>query len=157
MIYVFDTNSFRELGSYYPKQFPSFWREFNQAAEVAKIIISVREVYRELEIYTRHAHITNWVDEHKSIFRKPSVDERNFVTQILSTKNFRDMLRHEHLFEEKPCADPFIIAAANSIDGCVVPEESKKPNSPNIPNVCEHFNIDCTDLKGLMDREGWKF
>ncbi len=68
MIYVFDTNSFRELGSYYPDQFPSFWREFNKAVDSDKIIISVREVRREIEIYTRHAHITNWVAEHKSIF-----------------------------------------------------------------------------------------
>ena len=157
MIYVFDTNSFRELGSYYPDQFPSFWREFNKAVDSDKIIISVREVRREIEIYTRHAHITNWVDEHKSIFREPSGDERDFVNQILSTKNFRDMLRHEHLFEGKPCADPFIIAAAKFIDGCVVTEESKKPNSPNIPNVCEYFDIECTNLQGFMEREGWSF
>ncbi len=157
MIYVFDTNSFRELGSYYPDQFPSFWREFNRAVEDTKIITSVREVYRELEIYTRHAHIITWVKEHRNIFRKTTVEEMNFVNQILSTKNFKYMLRHEHLFEGKPCADPFIIAAAKSIDGCVVTEESKKPNSPNIPNVCEHFNIECTNLQGFMEREGWTF
>ncbi|MCY4401676.1 MAG: DUF4411 family protein [Candidatus Poribacteria bacterium] len=158
-MYVFDNNSFRELGSYYPNQFPSFWIEFNRAVENTKIITSVREVYKELEFYTRprHAHITNWVKEHRSIFREPSLDELNFVNQILSTKNFKDILRHEHLYEGKPCADPFIIAAAKVIDGCVVTEESKKPNSPNIPNVCEYFNIECTKLQGFMEREGWSF
>ncbi len=84
-MYVFDNNSFRELGSYYPNQFPSFWIEFNRAVENTKIITSVREVYKELEFYTRpcHAHITNWVKEHRSIFREPSLDELNFVNQIL--------------------------------------------------------------------------
>ena len=157
MIYLLDSNSFRELGSYYPNQFPSFWIKFNHAVEVDKIIYSVREVYRELEIYRRHTHISDWVVEHKSIFRKPTVDERSFVNQILSTKNFKDMLRHEHLFEGKPCADPFIIAAAKEMDGCVVTEESKKPNAPNIPNVCDYFNIECTNLQGFMEREGWSF
>ena len=95
--------------------------------------------------------------EHRNIFQKTSVEEMNFVNQILSTKNFGDMLRHEHRFEGKPCADPFIIAAAKILDGCVVTEESKKLNAPNIPNVCEYFNIDCTNLQGFMEREGWKF
>ncbi len=157
MIYVLDNNSFRVTGNYYPNQFASFWREFNRAVDVDNKIISVREVRRELDHYTRHAHLIKWIEEHKTIFKEPSVDERNFINQILSTKNFKDMLRHEHLFEGKPCADPFIIAAAKFIDGCVVTEESKKPNSPNIPNVCEHFNIDCTNLQGFMEREGWKF
>ena len=96
MIYVFDTNSFRELGSYYPDQFPSFWKEFNKAVEDTKIVVSVREVHRELENYTRHAHIITWVKEHRNIFQKASIEEMNFVNQILSTKNFGDMLRHEH-------------------------------------------------------------
>ncbi len=157
MIYVFDTNCFREIGSYYPEQFPSFWTKFNHAVEVTKIITSVREVHRELENYTRHEHITTWVKEHKSIFRITNLEEMNFVNRILSTKNFGDMLRHEHRYEGKPCADPFIVAAAESINGCVVTEESKKPNAPNIPNVCEYFNIDCTNLQGFMEREGWEF
>lgn len=157
MIYVFDTNCFREIGSYYPEQFPSFWTKFNHAVEVTKIITSVREVHRELENYTRHAHIITWVKEHKNIFRITNVEEMNFVNQILSTKNFGDMLRHEHRYEGKPCADPFIVAAAESSNGCVVTEESKKPNAPNIPNVCEYFNVDCTNLQGFMERENWKF
>ena len=56
-----------------------------------------------------------------------------------------------------PCADPFIIAFPEIINGCVVTEEKEKPNAPNIPNVCEHFNIECTNLQGFMEREDWKF
>lgn len=48
MVYVFDTSSFIVIGHYYPKQFPSFWDEFNQSVEIGKII-SVREVLRELD------------------------------------------------------------------------------------------------------------
>ena len=48
MAYVFDTNSFRVLGNYYPDQFPTFWERFNRAVTDGKIV-SVREVRRELE------------------------------------------------------------------------------------------------------------
>ncbi len=152
-MYVFDNNSFRELGSYYPNQFPSFWIEFNRAVEDTKIITSVREVYRELEFYTRprHDHITNWVKEHRSIFNEPSIDERNFVNQILSTKNFKDMLRHEHLYEGKPCADPFIIAAAKSINACVVTEESKNLTLQIFP-----MYVIISTLNARTYKDSWK-
>lgn len=56
MAYVFDTSSFSVIGNYYPQQFPTFWENFNQAV-IVRDIISVREVYRELEFYTRHSHL----------------------------------------------------------------------------------------------------
>jgi hypothetical protein len=55
MIYVFDTNSFSVLGNYYPNQFPTFWQYFDQTVKDGKII-SVQEVERELQRYTRRPH-----------------------------------------------------------------------------------------------------
>ena len=54
-------------------------------------------------------------------------------------------------------ADPFIIAKAKVLNGCVVTEERRKPNAAKIPNVCEHFGVDYTNLQGFMEREGWRF
>lgn len=56
-----------------------------------------------------------------------------------------------------PAADPFVIARAKIIGGCVVTEEKLKPNAAQIPNVCDHFGIDCTNLEGLIEAEGWQF
>ena len=156
MVYVFDNNSFRELGSYYPKQFPSFWEKFDQAVTVGKII-SVREVHRELKSYTRHPHISDWVADHRNIFLLPNAAEMRFVSQIFSVPHFQTLVKGKNRLTGKPCADPFIIAKAHFINGCVVTEESRKPNAAKIPNVCEHFEIDCTNLQGFMEREGWTF
>ena len=50
------------------------------------------------------------------------------------------MLRNEHRIEGKPCADPFIIAAAKMLDGCVVTEESIETKcSKYTRNVCDTF------------------
>ncbi|MEE8526835.1 MAG: DUF4411 family protein [Thermoanaerobaculia bacterium] len=57
----------------------------------------------------------------------------------------------------KPVADPFLIAAAKVLDGCVVTEESFPPNAARIPNVCEHFGIDWTNFEGFLERNGWTF
>ena len=42
--YVFDTNSIRVIGNYYPDHFPSFWMQFEQAVSDGEVK-SVREVF----------------------------------------------------------------------------------------------------------------
>lgn len=148
---MFDSNSFRELGSYYPDQFPSFWREFNQAVDVDNKIISVREVRRELEIYTRHAHITNWVEEHKSIFRKPSVDERNFVNQILSTKNFNICLDTNIFLRANRVLIPSLLLQLNLLT-VVLSLKSQKSGMLQIYQMCVNILI----LNAQTYKDSWK-
>jgi len=54
-------------------------------------------------------------------------------------------------------ADPFVIALAKARDGCVVTEETMRPNAAKIPNVCEHFGIEYAKLEGVMNKEAWTF
>ena len=156
MTYVFDTNSFIVIGHYYPEQFPSFWDEFNQAVEASKII-SVREVLRELDYVASVSHLANWVEQHRSIFITPDAATAQFVSTIFSVPHFRALVSEKNRLAGRPCADPFIIALAKVIDGCVVTEEKEKSNAPKIPNICRHFGVDCTNLQGFMEREGWSF
>ena len=155
MEYVFDTNSFRVLGNYYPDQFPTFWRQFNQAVSDG-IIISVREVHRELVSQARPP-LSDWVKQQRDIFKEPTQIETEFVSEIFSIPHFLNLVSKKNQLTGNPCADPFIIAQAKFIDGCVVTEEKLKRNAAKIPNVCERFKIDCTNLQGFMEREGWTF
>jgi hypothetical protein len=50
-----------------------------------------------------------------------------------------------------------VIASPHVSFACVVTEEERKPNAARMPNVCDHFNIDCCSLEILMDRENWSF
>ena len=156
MAYVFDTNGFRVLGNYYPDQFPTFWRQFNQAV-INRQIISVKEVHRELESQVQPP-LSNWVKDHKGIFIPPPPTRRRGSSHLFFQLNiFETLVRVQNRLTGIPCADPFVIAKAESIDGCVVTEETLKPNAAKIPNVCEHYGVDCTNLQGLMEREGWTF
>ena len=156
MAYVFDTNSFRVLGNYYPQQFPAFWEKFNRAVAIGKIA-SVKEVYRELGFQVHHIHLLNWVEDQKDIFLLPNAVEMRFVSEIFSVSHFLTLVNQRSLLEGLPCADPFIIAKAKFIDGCVVTEEKWKQNAAKIPNVCDRFGIDYTNLQGFMERERWTF
>lgn len=156
MAYVFDTSSFSMLGNYYPEQFPTFWEKFNRAVAVGTIV-SVRETRRELDFYERYSHLSDWVEDQKGIFLVPNIAEMRFVSKIFSVPHFLTLVSQKSILEGHPCADPFIIAKAQIIDGCVVTEEKWKQNAAKIPNVCEYFRVDCTNLRGFMEREGWTF
>ena len=120
-------------------------------------IISVQEVERELQRYTRRPHLSDWIKRHKSIFVKPSAAETQFVRQIFLVPHFQNLVNEKNRLAGYPCADPFIIALAKTINGCVVTEEKEKPNAPKIPNVCDHFGVPFTNLQGFMEREKWTF
>ena len=156
MAYIFDNNSFRVLGNYYPDRFLTFWRQFNQAVKIGKII-SVREVRRELEVYVRHPHLSDWIERNKSIFLLPNRTEMRFVSEIFAVQHFQSLVSKQTLLEGRACADPFIVAKAHFINGCVVTEEAVKPNAARIPNVCEHFGVAFTNFQEFMERENWSF
>ena len=156
MAYVFDTSNFSVLGNYYPKQFPSFWEKFDQTV-TAGTIISVREVRRELDFYIPYPHLSDWVKDHGDIFSSPIPAEAEFVQEIFSVQHFQMLVSEKNRLAGNLGADPFVIARAKVINGCVVTEERKKQHAAKIPNVCEHFEIDCTNLQDFMEREDWTF
>ena len=156
MAYVFDTNCFIVIGHYYPEQFPSFWERFNQAVENGNIIY-VREVRRELDRNAAEDHLVEWIELHKNIFVTPSSAVMQSVNEILSVPHFKASLPNRTLLGNNPFADPFVIAQAKVMNYCVVTQESERPRAAKIPNICEHFDVDWTNLQGFMERENWTF
>ncbi len=134
MIYVFDTNSFRVLSNYYPDIFPTVWENINLLVNNSNLI-SVREVYKELERGSE-SFIIDWSKENKKIFFTPTQNEMVFVSQIFSVTHFQNLVTKKQRLKGTSVADPFIIAAAKVKKGCVVTEEVFKPNAAKIPNVC---------------------
>lgn len=156
MVYILDTNSIRVIGNYYPDRFPSFWERFDNSVEQEKIV-SVREVYRELDYQITKPYLREWVDDHKVMFLIPTQEETNFVSQIFAIPHFQALIRKKHQLTGMPVADPFVIACAYANQACVVSEEALKANAASIPNICKHFGIECTNIEGMMEREDWEF
>jgi len=50
-----------------------------------------------------------------------------------------------------------VIACARNRGGCVVTEEGLRPNAARIPNVCQHFGIDWTNVEGFLAHHDWEF
>jgi hypothetical protein len=156
MTYVFDTSSFRVLDFYFPTRFPAFWNDFNGLVGGGRIV-SVREVRNELDNQPIKPHLRDWVNNNRSIFLLPEPRETEFVRKIFSVSHFRQIVAKKNRLRGWPLADPFVVASAYYRRGCVVTEEAYKPNAAKIPNICEHYEIDCLCLEDLMKKEGWVF
>jgi len=157
MKYVFDNNTLTAIfRHYYYDRFPSFWDKFNYLVE-KKDIISCREVRREIESLNRDDNLEEWVKHNPHIFEDPSASELQFITTIYSVKHFQQNLENKKLLHGGAFADPFIIAKAKVNNATVVTQEHYKAHASKIPNICEHFSVDCIDLEGFLKRENWKF
>ncbi len=155
MIYVFDTNSLRVMGSYFPERFPSFWGKMNQLISDGRII-SVKEVYSELE-HQAQGHLLDWVQSNKRIFLPPNPEETEFVGEIFKNAHFLQLVSSKAIAKGTAVADPFVVASAKIKNACVVTEEARKEHAAKIPNICEHYDISYTNLDGFMGIEGWRF
>ena len=155
MIYFVDTSSFRELERYYPDVFLTFWTLF-QADVDARLILSVREVWRELQA-SPETSVTAWAKANQSIFQQPTAAEAAFVGRIFAVPHFGQLISATARLRGDPVADPFLIAAAHAHGGTVVTQERPKPNGAKIPNVCAHFGIACTNFEGFLKAKGWSF
>ncbi len=156
--YSLDTNTISQVYRfYYKSRFPSFWSRFNDLVSSGRAG-SVSEVEAELK---RNIGIPSVVEELKLLnqgfFSLPSSPEQDFVSQIFKVPHFQSLLSAKSITKGTPVADPFVIAKASSMRMCVVTEETRRPNAARIPNVCDHFGIECINLEQLMEREGWQF
>jgi Domain of unknown function (DUF4411) len=156
MIYVLDTNVFKVLSHYYPGTFLSLWNNLDDLVDRG-LIISVREVFDEVEAGGNAEFVVDWAKKHKKIFLMPGAAETSFVAQIFAVSHFQGLVSQQALLRGNPVADPFVIAAGKTKSATVVTQEKLKPNSPKIPNVCKHFGINCVDTETFLTQQGWRF
>lgn len=155
-MYILDTNSIRVLGNYYPDVFPTFWSQLDAAVSAGEIG-SVREVRKEVELQEASEHVGLWVSVNPLVFPPPTEAEMERVAEIFRETHFQQLIGEKQRLRGQPVADPFIIARASVLKGCVVTEEVHKRHGAKIPNVCEHFAIDCCNMKDLLTRFGWRY
>lgn len=155
-MYVFDTSSFRELFHFYPRRFPTLWNDFHDLIQ-NEHILSVKEVLQEMSAGGNNHSDIQWANNHKKIFKEPTVEEALFIAEIFREEHFQQSLEQKKLLKGGPFADPFIIASAKINSAIVVTQEKYKTNGAKIPNICEKFGVEYTDLEGFMEMENWKF
>jgi Domain of unknown function (DUF4411) len=154
--YVFDNSPLSALfRNYYRKSFPSLWQRFDQLVNGGRLV-STREVFREIED-SRDESLLVWAKKNRELFATPTPEEGAFVTRIYAVRHFQQNIEQKKLLRGGKVADPFVIARAACENRTVVTTEVKRPNAVKIPNICEHFGVDCMSLAEFMEAENWTF
>ncbi len=139
----------------YPiENFPSLWRKIEELIRNGRLKMS-QIVFDEA---MRDTDIKQWCDEYqlKPDFQVP-IDElvQEQVSEVLS--EFPRLVDNR---TGKSGADPWVIALALTAENYIVlteenPTDSK--NRPKIPDVCDHFNLQCITVVDVIKRENWIF
>ncbi|OWQ54024.1 hypothetical protein CEE60_10230 [Stenotrophomonas maltophilia] len=156
MIYVFDTGSFSKLKHYYPGVFATLWSGLGDMVKAGSLL-STKEVRRELQNGSPDPYVDGWITKNGHIFTTPSTQELQIVASILAVNHFQSIIGEKQRLKGTPVADPFVIAAAKARAGTVVTEELFKDKSAKMPNICKHFDVQCTTLEGFMAQQEWTF
>ncbi len=110
------------------------------------------EVLRELEAKDDEA--LKWAKARPGLFVALDDAVQAATTEILDLfPKMVDTMRGRNR------ADPFVVAVAKIRKSTVVTAEkgAGTPDRPRIPFVCDHFNVPCINLLGLIRAEGWVF
>ena len=155
-MYVFDNAPLSVLfRNYYRGRFPTLWDRFDGLIADGQIV-STREVYREVENCSIDS-LRDWAAQQQVVFHMPTAAEGAFVAGIYAVAHFQQNIEQKKLLKGGRIADPFVIAKAATDNRCVVTLELPKENGVRIPNICQHFGVECLTLEGFMEREGWQF
>ena len=154
-MYVFDTSPLSSLFKhFYRSRFPTLWAQLDALIGQGQIT-STREVARELDQYAQAD--SRWMRDNRAIFTTPTRAEAQFVQRIYQVRHFQQNIEQKKLHKGGLNADPFVIAKAAVDGGVVVTLETAPPNAARIPNICQHFRVQCINLEQFMEREGWQF
>lgn len=154
--YVLDTNFFILMREYYPEVFPSLWGRMDDLAG-NEIITSIDEVEKELRNFGgEQGHLLFWMQEYQHLFERPSVAIQEKMPEVMSA--IRKDILEKKMAEEKPWADPIIIAKGFALSATVVTREKRKGGYlRQIPDICDHFGIRCITAREFMVEQGWRF
>jgi hypothetical protein len=132
------------------------WKKLDDKIQT-KQVISVREARFELERRFTAPLIKQLENLNADFFEGPDENELAFVKEIYLVGHFRQNLDRKKSLQGGAFADPFIVAKAKTKKGVVVTEEERPAHGARIPNICEHFHVECLKLEGFLTRENWTF
>lgn len=153
MTFVLDTNIIRTLLNYFPKkgrQFQEVWEKIDKMIKTGEII-STDECYNELaRQFSDKSEQYRWIHDHKEMFKNPDDNESVIISQLLMNHKMSETVHIKNILENRPSADVYIVAKAKALGATVVTAEKLKPNSAQLPNLCEKLSVDCITYDDFM-------
>lgn len=165
MLYLFDANVLiTASNTYYPLDgVPEFWAWIDHQATNGCIKLPVEILDEVLAGSKKEDPLLDWITARKDVLRLKEDVEPSLVNRVV-TEGYAPDLADDELIEIGQ--DPFLIAygLANAAERCVVTVEVSKPGKKRqnrkIPDVCNHFGVNCQNpfqaYRSLGFSTAWK-
>ena len=151
--YLLDTCVFRKLLDHFPKKgvrFETVWEQIDNGFETGELV-SVDECYNELCLhYDEKNPNYAWIKLKKPYFLGPSNDESIIIKNLFTNPKMQESIHVKNILENRPSADVYIAAKAKQIGAIVVTVEKFKPNSAQLPNICESIGVATMSFDDVM-------
>ncbi len=148
--YIIDTGSLIRIGKHYPVDADIVWNGLINLVE-SGILRTVSEVLVELERNDEESY-----RRLKPLTRSIVIKETAAI--LLVVREIGDefpRLVGVGIPHGQNRADAYVIAAARVNGMAVVSDESRNdPKQRRIPAACDHFGVECIDLRTLLNHEG---
>lgn len=135
MLYLLDTNIFRELLEHFPRRgkiFEMVWERIEQGI-MNGTILSVDECYNELTLhYDESNENYKWLEDRKKMFLNPSNEESLYIRDLFENPKMRESIHEKNIVTNRPAADVYLAAKAKTLRGIVVTQEKYKANSAQL-------------------------
>ena len=77
--------------------------------------------YNELtKHYSDKTDQYRWIHDHKDMFKNPDNQESLIISQIFQSPKMRENIHQKNILENRPSADPYIVAKAKVLEVTVV-------------------------------------
>ena len=163
-IYVFDTSAFVGLQQRRTPMdvFPSVWDMLLELIEDERIISPNHVKY---EISQKTDEVSEWllssgidfIDESElSANSYPNVISK-MSKGVISLRSGKVVRLRKRDYDNHYWADPWVVSLALDRGAAVVTDEASGGGMLKIPDVCEHFDVECLNVIDVMRREEWVF
>ena len=151
--YLLDTCVFRKLLDHFPKKgvrFETVWEQIDNGFETGELV-SVDECYNELCLHYDEKNPNYvWIKLKKPYFLGPNNDESIIIKQLFTNPKMQESIHIKNILENRPSADVYIAAKAKQIGAIVVTVEKFKPNSAQLPNICDSIGVSTISFDDFM-------
>jgi len=158
--YCIDASSLINLTRYpgYPKEiFPAIWNKLEEMVERNELISHI-EVYKEIE-NEKNDLIHQWCKQNKKMFKDYDDCQFQEIDKIREKYDLHYWQTQINMIDasgnQRPWADPWLIALSICEEGIIVTDEKNNPN--RIPQVAALFNIQCLNLLEFFKKIGIKY
>lgn len=151
--YCVDTSALVDLhGRLLPAAtFPDLFPRVNEAFATG-LLVSPREVRRELQNGAEGDELQRWATDNPSFFVDPDDRQVGLVQQMLVRfPQVYDMKLHRAID-----ADPWVIAVAQA-NGLAVVTSENQDSPKKIPYFCRSLGVPVLNVMGFFESEGWAF